>query len=487
MKNANLLNEPSKNERSPLRVGLGIAGAVSLAAIILAVFLVTHPATASDGDNSEGSGPPAQSEGLSSATPESQPPARTEPVITTEDPEGAVALEELLDAEQAAVFNAAVDVCLHLFGGATDEVNDLNADRHYLPKWETVEIDGMQYTKSWGPYANYADFDGLIHSVYTDAFWVERNTREDGIEIFTNVNSSLYYISAAMGGDGDYNWDVPDTYRLVEQTNDTILFTIIGHFSRLYPREDGTYGHTLEFPVRMVRTEDGWRVDQLYLPCTDRELLYGWEIQPWTGNRTASPIKSRWVQVDGVTAQLSVYSGEESVYRFVLTYGGEQVEFTDFFDKTMPLFLGGVDLDGDGNREIVITYCQWRGSGVYDGSLRVFRGTPLTEYDCSGVTDMVIGQIESTGDADHFYLQADGLDVTIPKEELGSDEFNRMYEAILLGDYYFFKVAGSKLYCHLGAEYREFLLYCGEVTAELRLEGGALICGGFTYEQYILE
>ena len=191
MKNANLLDDPGKNERSPLRVGLGIAGAVALAAILLAVFLVTHPATASVGDNSEASGPPAQSEGpsstpaqsedLSSAPPESQPPAQTAPMITTEDPEGALALEELLDAEQTAVFNAAVDVYLHLFGGATDDVNDLNADRHYPPKWETVELDGMKYTKSWGPYANYADFDGFIHSVYTDVFCVERNTCEDGI------------------------------------------------------------------------------------------------------------------------------------------------------------------------------------------------------------------------------------------------------------------------------------------------------------------
>lgn len=296
MKNANLLDDPSKNERSPLRVGLGIAGTVVLTAILLTIFLVTHPATASDGENFEVSDPPAQSEDLPSAPPpvqsedlpsappESQAPAQTAPIITTEDPEGAMALEELLDAKQLEVFNAAVDIYRHLFGGDTDEVNYWEGRGPYPYKWETIEIDDMLYTKSWGPYANYADFDILIRSVFTEQFWAERNEWDDGIKLFTNVDGSLYYISAAIGGGDDYNWDVPDTCRLVERTDDTISFTLIGHYSRLYPRENGTYGHTLEFPARMVRTADGWRVDQLYLPHRDRDRLYGWEIQPWTGN-----------------------------------------------------------------------------------------------------------------------------------------------------------------------------------------------------------
>lgn len=487
MKNANLLDDPGKNERSPLRAGIGIAGTVALSAILLAVFLVTHPAAASDGDNPEVSGPPAQSEDLSSAPPESQPPAQTQPVIITEDPEGAVTLEELLDAEQLEVFNAAVNVYGHLFGGDTDEVNYWDGLGPYPYQRETMEIGDMLYTKSWGPYASYADFDALVRSVFTERCWTERNKWNEDIQLYTNVDGSLWYIAAAKGSDSDYNWDVPDTYRLVEQTDDAISFTLIGHYSRLYPREDGTYGHTLEFPARMVRTADGWRMDQLYLPHRDRERLYGWNIQPYTGNGIASPIQSRWVQVDGVTAQISVYSGEDYMYRFVLTYGGGQVEFTDVFDEVMPLFLGGVDLDGDGKQEIVITYGQWRGSGAYGGGLRVFRGTPLAEYDCSGVKDMVIGQIESTGDAGHFYLRADGLDVTISKKELDGDGFDRMYDAIFFDEYYSFEVAGGKLYCRLGAQYREPQVYCGEVTAELGLEGGALICGNFTYEQYILE
>lgn len=296
MKNANLLDDPGKNERSPLRVGLGIAGAVTLAAILLAVFLITHPATASDGDNSEVSDPPAQSEDLPSAPaqsedlpsapppaqsedlpsalPESQPPAQTAPIITNEDPEGAMALEELLDTEQLEVFNAAVYVYGHLFGGDTDEVNYWDGLGPYPYQRETMEIGDMLYTKSWGPYANYADFDALIHSVFTERCWTEHNEWTEDIQLYTNVDGSLWYIAAAKGSDTDYNWDVPDTCRLVEQTDDVISFTLIGHYSRLYPREDGTYGHTLEFPARMVRTADGWRMDQLYLPHRDRDRLY---------------------------------------------------------------------------------------------------------------------------------------------------------------------------------------------------------------------
>lgn len=105
---------------------------------------------------------------------------------------------------------------LHLFGGDTDEVNDLNADRHYPSKWETVEINGMRYTKSWGPYADYTDFAALIRSVFTPRFWAERNT-PGGIETFINIDGVLYYISAARGS-GNYNENFPDKYRLLTST-----------------------------------------------------------------------------------------------------------------------------------------------------------------------------------------------------------------------------------------------------------------------------
>ena len=274
MKNANLLDDPGKNERSPLHAGLGIAGAVALAAVLLIAFLVTHPVTAPGGDGSEASSPPAQSEGLPSTPPESQPPAQTAPMITTEDPEGAMALEELLGAEQLEVFTAAVDVYLHLFGGDTDEVNFWENGRQSPQEWETVEIGGMEYTKSWGPYANYADFDALIRSVFSEQFWEERNNvLSNGLGLFMNVDGALYYISVGGGSGYDYNWDVPDTYRLVERTDDTVTFTIVGHYASIFPREDGTYGHTAEFPARMVLTEDGWRIDQLYLHGVDYHML----------------------------------------------------------------------------------------------------------------------------------------------------------------------------------------------------------------------
>ena len=474
MKYTNQTNAPDKSRSSFQAAACWFIVIAVLASFLLAVMLIPR-SRASE---------PAVSEPPAKAAKPAGPEQIIRPAQNTIGAKVVVSsLDEILDEEQLALYAAAQNVYLHLFGGDTDEVNELNADRHYSSKWETVEIDGMRYTKSWGPYANYTDFDALIRSVFTPRFWAERNT-PDGIETFINLDGVLCYISAARGS-GNYNENFPDKYRLDSKSDDLVTFTVIGHYSERYLLPDescaerdlrvkSSYEYTVEFPIRMERTEDGWRVDQFYAAITDEERF--------VAIPAAAAITSVSTQVNNTAAQLGVYPDHDGSYRFVLTNGNRQTEFTDLFDSAMALTLSGTDLDGDGEEEIVITYCLGHGTGMYDGTLRVFDAITMMEYDCSEVTDMVIGQISSTGDADHFYLQADGLDVTILRKELGSDEFNRMYDAILFGDYCSFEVAGGKLYCHLAAEYREYLVYCGKVTAELRLENGVLVCGSFDFE-----
>ena len=62
----------------------------------------------------------------------------------------------------------------------------------------------------------------------------------------------------------------PDTYRLESATNDTVAFALIAHYDRNWdtsftPEDMDVY--TIEYPIRLVRTADGWRVDEFH--CTD--------------------------------------------------------------------------------------------------------------------------------------------------------------------------------------------------------------------------
>ena len=59
----------------------------------------------------------------------------------------------------------------------------------------------------------------------------------------------------------------PDTYRL---EYDTVAFALIAHYDRNWdtsftPEDMDVY--TIEYPIRLVRTANGWRVDEFH--CTD--------------------------------------------------------------------------------------------------------------------------------------------------------------------------------------------------------------------------
>ena len=191
-------------------------------------------------------------------------------------------LEAFLDAEQIAQYYNAVNIYKHLFGLNSDDVNDWE-DWETVPgshEIGTVALSGEHYTESWGPFANYDDFDTLIHSVFTDAFWAERNKIESGSPKYVNVDGKLCYISGAAGS-GEYNPLYGDEYTLVEQTDDLVVFTITAHYlenNRLLNGESyeeweqrlrTNYDYTREFTIRMVRTEDGWRFDQFRLPAVE--------------------------------------------------------------------------------------------------------------------------------------------------------------------------------------------------------------------------
>lgn len=56
----------------------------------------------------------------------------------------------------------------------------------------------------------------------------------------------------------------PDTYRPGESTEEKVEFTLISHYDRNGLVETPLEIYTIEYPIRMVNTPDGWRIDEFH-------------------------------------------------------------------------------------------------------------------------------------------------------------------------------------------------------------------------------
>ena len=138
--------------------------------------------------------------------------------------------------------------------------------------YSTYTPNGSDYTyvSSDSRYRSWANFDRVIHGVFTDRLWSELN----GTPLYIEHDGQLYILDCSYG-DQYYNNIFPDEFTLVEQTDERIEFTVTAHYSYPYPREgesyeerdkrlETSYEFTLTFPVVMLRTDAGWRFDVFY-------------------------------------------------------------------------------------------------------------------------------------------------------------------------------------------------------------------------------
>lgn len=56
----------------------------------------------------------------------------------------------------------------------------------------------------------------------------------------------------------------PDTYRLVKNTPEKVEFTLISHYDRDGSVENPLEVYIIEYPIRMVKTDYGWRIDDFH-------------------------------------------------------------------------------------------------------------------------------------------------------------------------------------------------------------------------------
>lgn len=190
------------------------------------------------------------------------------------------------------------------------------------------------------------------------------------------------------------------------------------------------------------------------------------------------------MKTDRYNHALEVQAINEAGTDLRLTYKDKYTSFTGSWDYQ---FQGGVepkiaDLNQDGRDEIVvILYTPRHGAGVMIQELHVFDADTLEEYDCSSLTETLIGQVSSTGDQDNFYLTAPGAGlVALPKAMTSHPA-----DAIHLGDYVEYHFQDNTLTCRLGCD-MGMLEYCGEFRVRLTVDPATrkLTPGSFQYVSY---
>lgn len=190
------------------------------------------------------------------------------------------AVPDFLTEEQQTLYRQAAALYDAMFGGETTGIDyAFPAPDALTDEYSTYTPDGSDYTyiRSDCRWQEWADFDRVVHGVFTDRLWAELNETDfDGApSVYIERDGQLYILDCSYGGQY-YNNVFPDEFTLVEQADERIAFTVTAHYSYPYPRQGESYEErdermktsyefTLTFPVVLLRTDAGWRFDTL---CT---------------------------------------------------------------------------------------------------------------------------------------------------------------------------------------------------------------------------
>lgn len=208
---------------------------------------------------------------------------RLAPDIPMDAAAWSIPLPEFMTGAQQNLYQRAYSLYTHILGGNPAQIDAWPAADPLPPAGE-VEVDGQRYVPANGLYARWDDFESAVLSVFTPSFWEQRNRWEgkrygEAYPLFVNVDGRTYYhpMSRASGG---YNGNFPETFWATEETDAALAFTMTGHYSNpcLLEGEDEAaraaryaagYEYVIEFPLRMVNTEEGWRFEEFRCAQTD--------------------------------------------------------------------------------------------------------------------------------------------------------------------------------------------------------------------------
>lgn len=189
----------------------------------------------------------------------------------------AAPVPDFLDEDQQLLYRRTYSLYSHIFGANTEEVDSWPGNTGFNYDYQNpYSQNGASYVPATGLYANWADFEEAVLSVFTRDFWNSRNGA-GGTDTYINHEGILFYQPAARGNNGN-NGNFPETFRLVERTEESITFITTAYYTE-HPGDVPAEGwdaylrshwdYTQDFPIRMVKTDRGWRFDQFYCPMTD--------------------------------------------------------------------------------------------------------------------------------------------------------------------------------------------------------------------------
>lgn len=168
-----------------------------------------------------------------------------------------------LTEEQQQLYTTACEMGYGLYGMGGNLMNLLS----YRP---VTDSEGFRVTvmENYELYdASYDTFSDQIHQIFTDNCLNATDYAIKFIDYDGNVAVDGWMTDEMVEGTTiQVNEAYPDTYRLVSSTEDEVTFTLISHYDRngWNDIDDPMDVYTIEYPIRLVDTDSGWRVDEFH-------------------------------------------------------------------------------------------------------------------------------------------------------------------------------------------------------------------------------
>ncbi len=213
---------------------------------------------------------PAATPQPTASTPTSTPQPSPAPTpAPTPEPEGEEvdSLDAFLTEEQAALCAQAEEAYYPL---RFDPFYAVHQNGWEFSEEEPVGWSGHRYAIVTGPGATLEEYREQLLQIFTPNFL--KGSEFD--KRFISVDGQLAIADFGIGSDITVS-DVPDTYQLVSKDENQVEFLRIVHYVNeregestddFIARRNSSYDYTKEMPIRLVNSEDGWRVDEFDSP-----------------------------------------------------------------------------------------------------------------------------------------------------------------------------------------------------------------------------
>ncbi len=178
-------------------------------------------------------------------------------------------MEQLPDAAYMTSLDFLTDEQLELYQTAQEWASwILGGSANLTGTWKWIQPTPEDVPEGYDLYdMPYEKFYKRVHTVFTEEYL----SGTDFYEKFKDYNGNVI---ASMGLSNEMPEGLtiqvleayPDTYRPGRSTSDCVEFTLISHYDRngWGDIENEMDVYTIEYPIRMIRTADGWRIDEFH-------------------------------------------------------------------------------------------------------------------------------------------------------------------------------------------------------------------------------